>query len=398
MTTAVQRAAIELSQVREQLAELIALPEPTETDLATIDELTGRIPALEKRHRAAQMAEPDPPPPAPEPESGGGGDSLETLIEKFDFGRLLECRAFERAPEGAERELLRERKSDVMASLPLDILFREPVETRATTSGPSSNPRAETWIDRIFSPSVAAWAGSAMRSVGPGERLWHIVSAGGPSVAEKAEGATTDQTAATITSTTGSPKRVPGSYRWSVESAAESPGLEAALRRDLRGLLSAAIDQMVVDDLVAIETATDMSSQLTFALLKGLVSTEVDGKYAVDEMAVRLLCNPTVFARLMAVNPTNDDSVDGASWLRSRGGLRVSDKMPAANSGISDSVFVRTSVRSTSMVSVWADAQVVLDPYTRASQGERVLTVFSLVDHNVIDAGAYSVQGIKTTS
>lgn len=225
------------------------------------------------------------------------------------------------------------------------------------------------------------------------------VSAGGPTVAEKAKSATTDQTAATITSTTGSPKRVPGSYRWSVESAAESPGLEAALRRDLRGLLTAAIDQMVVDDLVAIETATDMSSQLTFALLKGLIAGEVDGQYAVDEMAVRLLCNATVFARLMAVNPTNDDSVDGAAWMRMHsGGVRVSDKMPAANSGISDSVFVRTSVRSTSMVSVWADAQAVLDPYTRASQGERVLTVFSLVDHSVIDAGAYSVQGIKTTS
>lgn len=176
MTTAVQRAAIELSQVREQLAELISVPSPGEDQLQEIDRLTAEIPRLEKRHRAAQMAEPDPPPPEPAPESGGGGDTLEALIGRFDFGRLMECRAFEREPGGAELELLKERGSDPMAALPLDLLFRDgPVETRATTSGPSSNPRTETWIDRVFSPSVAAWAGSAMRSVGPGEKLWHIL-------------------------------------------------------------------------------------------------------------------------------------------------------------------------------------------------------------------------------
>ena len=63
MTTPVQKAAIELSQVREKLAEKITIPEPSESDLKAIDELTGKIPALEKRHRAAQLAEPDPPPP-----------------------------------------------------------------------------------------------------------------------------------------------------------------------------------------------------------------------------------------------------------------------------------------------------------------------------------------------
>ena len=397
--TSLQKITLEQSEARQRLGELAGIAEPSEAECTEMEALTGKLGALEVRYRAAVASEgPAPANGQVEPQLDSEARELVSLEQRVSIGTLLEHRAHERLPDGAELELLQARGSDTGKAVPLDLLLDGPVETRATTSGPTSTTSQETWIDRAFSPSVAMWAGSSFSSVGPGEKLYHILSAG-PSIAEKSEGSATDQTAGTIATKTVKPVRVPGSYRWSVESASESPGLEAAIRRDLRGLLTEAIDQIVIDDLVAIETPTDMSAQLTVALLRGLVAAEVDGLYAVDEMSVRLLCNATVMARLMAVTLSNEDDMDGAAWLRRHtGGLRVSDKMPAAASGISDSVFVRGSVRSTSMVNVWRDAEVVLDPYTRASQGERVLTIISLVTHDVVDAGAYSIQGIKTTS
>ena len=396
--TELQKITLRQSECRSRLGEILALEGDAYTEEVKAEErsLQAELQTLEQRHRSAVLLEPAPTNGQAEPDAEGR--ELASLESRVSMSRLLEHRAHERQPDGAELELLQHRGSDVAKAVPLDLLLDNPVETRATTSGPTSTTASETWIDRAFSPSVAMWAGSSFSSVGPGEKLYHSLSAG-PSVAEKAEGAASDQTAGTISTKTVKPVRVPGSYRWSVESASESPGLEAAIRRDLRGLLTEGIDQLVIDDLVGVETPTDMSAQLTVALLRDLVAAEVDGKYAVDEMAVKLLCNATVMTRLMATTLTNEDDTDGAAWMRRHtGGLRVSDKMPAAASGISDSVFVRTSVRSTSMVNVWRDAEVVLDPYTRASQGERVLTIFSLVNHDVVDAGAYSVQGIKTTT
>ena len=256
--------------------------------------------------------------------------------------------------EGAEKELREAFEITDPSLLPFSVFDQTPAERAeldridklakrqdVTVATPATiGSYQNTIIQRIFSPSVLTRMGARMRMVPVGDQV-HMVITAGASPEFAAKDNAPHYSAATITPTTTTPKRLTTSYRFAVQDLLRVKGLETTLRSDLARALSNRVDVEVLHGSNAAGIQGFLNNAVLAAPGRGAGPTEtfdtavaelteaIDGLYALGAGQVMGVVNPAT-SRHMERTFRGDTEMSVADWLRSRGGgMATSANMPA---------------------------------------------------------------------
>lgn len=418
-----QRKALALSEVRSQLNALIEkrnkLPadqEPTAADVSEMDTATRRVSALEVEYRAALTAEAD-----AEQKRAATDTATEDreakerreLRERSRIGRFIGACIEGRLLDGAEREY---QQAEGLGdhTVPLDLFQVEQraatdgrVEVREVTPAPATtNEMLDPIVPAIFDRSAAAWLGISMPSVGVGDHGYPVLSTsvtGGP----VAKSATAPETAGAFTVTMAQPRRISGGFRFTREDAARLSGMEAALRENISSVLSDALDNQAlngsgsgdgtINGLLNIldDPAAPVSGAETFARYVAAAASHVDGLFAVDLGGVRQLVGVDTYGHMAGAFRSDEDSMTAEGWLMDRtGGVRTSRRIAAPATNVQQAIVRRANPMGdrVAVMPTWAGLRLIRDEYTRAREGEVMVTGFMLVGDVVVLRGGAFVQ------
>ena len=207
-----------------------------------------------------------------------------------------------------------------------------------------------------------------------------------------------NETAATLTANVLDPVRLSASYRMRVEDLNKLRMMEDALRADLQGAMTEAADAQIVagDGTVpnvsgfntALTAATDPTATADFAAYASARAKLVDGRYAENEDAVKILVGASTYQHAATIFQTGS----GTSAL-SRLMPRVSPHIPAAASNIQAAIASRSQGRA--VAPMWPSISIIRDSVSAASKGEVVITAIALWAFKVLDVSGYSALKFK---
>lgn len=424
MTTS-QQLMIRLSEIREKLNQVNDLENPTEEQRAERDRLTAEYPEIEKRFRAAVIVESKETEQRDAGNETGGagretgeGAELRRLQRTARLGRYLEAAVGGVALDGAESELLdalevRNHHGVVAGAvqIPWTLLAEpEPEARAATTSAAYDGPtRSMPILDRLFGKSILGDLGVMLQSVPAGMSEWPLVTAGA-TPAQAAESAAAPSQALRLAPTGLRPLRLAGRMGCTVEASATIPGLEAAMRKDLRAAVEARMSELVLtgDGSGAnptgfynkIAAPDDPGAVAEFAEFAGMAAQAIDGLHAYREGEVAVTTAVDVYQSMAAayLNPGVEAAVEVLE--RRARNVTATSFAPAAVGGISKATILHAGAggagRGDSLGAMWPTMQVIRDPYTDAASGTTWLTWTVLWNVAVAHrAGAYKRIALK---
>ena len=384
--TELQRLTATLAAKRRELRAL-ALDEETTTEALTAGE--AELSLIEKRLEAVKATEPDPDPVSRE---DGEGRELRRLQGRVEVRSYVGAAIDGRAVGGAEAEY-NEALGVGARDFPLRLLAPE---ARATTDVAASTGQG-MWLDRVFEGAAAMHVGVTMPSVPAGVRAYPVTTAG-PAAAQRGRSEAAVDGAWTVGVKEIRPTRNAVRVVFSGEDAARLPGLEAALRRDMRAALVAGIDRAVfvgddganenIADIVGLTTASIAESTVTQAnkakadkVLEVFVDL-VDGLYAGSLGDLRIVASvgtARLWLKTVAAATVENQTVaqflaaSGLAW-RTRAGIDTA----TADGDFAAFVGLGRGIRGAAVAPVWEAARLVHDPYTGAASGETALTLQTL--------------------
>ncbi len=265
------------------------------------------------------------------------------------------------------------------------------VETRAATTVPASVSVAERpLIYGPFATGDAAFFGIAPEIVEVGTAGYPVLTSD-PSV----KGPFTDSTDATETNGVIAlyslpPERVQAGFRYRRTDAARFAGLDTGLREALREALGAAFDAQVVAQIVADVNRTAANAADTFAtVFSRFVYPNVDGTYAADEAALRIMVGADTLTDWAALYRTNNSDASSVAAVRALvGGLRVSANIPDTAANKQD-VLIRKGGNQDFAAAVWENVELVEDRVSAVGTGEVKLTAIMLAAWDVLRSDGF---------
>ena len=354
-----------------------------------------------------------------------------TLRSKATVGGFLTARMQGRMPTGELAEYA--AACGVRDGIPIDIFEKDrPVEHRAdaATGVPATGTGATLAPIQpyVFARSIAPQLGIAMPTVESGAYSEATISTAltaGP----KAKGVKADSTAAVLTPTTATPRRISARLTLNIEDLAAigQANFESALRQNLTMGLSNEYDvQCITGDGVApninglVNQLTDPSDPgdvATFDLLLKAFSDQIDGLWASTLADIALITNPAVYKRsatLFRDTSTDLGSTSFADYAaKFTGGWSCNSRMPATKVNIARAIVYRRggqmldggmggdgammgeAIRTASHP-VWANLTID-DIYSDSGSGQRHVTMHLLVGSKVliVQPDAYDLAEFK---
>ena len=292
-------------------------------------------------------------------------------------------------------------------------LLREP-ETRAdaATLAPATHPTMPNQIQGYaYPPPIHEYVGVQVVPQAEGDAAYPVVSTAltGGMVAAGVAG---DSAAAALTITKhAADRRLQTRLTLRREDLAAYSQTEAAWKMNLVQEQAATLDAQVLtgddsspnlDGLQHQVTITAESTSTTFDLAVGKVAGLVDGLYATDLKAIRLVVNPAVAAWMMksfrstaAVGGENETLWSYLS--RELGGLRASKRMPASASNVAWCIAHRMGVAGQlGVVTNWGGTTIE-DIYSDSKSGLIHCTAVQVVQGvGLLRADAWKAISIKT--
>lgn len=389
-----------LSEIRERLAEISNIDDVTDEIRTESRELRGEMQDVETKYQAALAAEPDDPGETRETTEDAEARERRELKAKARVADFIASALTGRGVSGASAEY-----ADALGTpgqMPLDLL--EP-EAREVTPGPDSETVSTTQptVPFAFAMSDAAALGVAMPTVASGEAHYPALTTA-PPAGMKAKDASADATAAAFTLTKREPGRLTGQFIVRVEDLALLPSMESDLTGAVTSQMSHQMDVQVLtgDGMGAnlsglFAQATDVavaSGRETFATGVARFGALVDGLHATGWGDVRALIGTETFAAYAALFQSNGDMSLYDYLADKLGEIRVSSRMPAvANKGQRGLVVLGGQMQPIT-VPVWRGIEFIVDPYTQAGKGQRVVTAVSLIGSPFVPYGAAQVKEI----
>ena len=400
-----ETAKREYNTLVDAINQLPDTQQPSAEQTAKLTELRTQMDGLETRRVAALATEQRATTEHVEDKTGDGGENKarRELRSRSRLGRYFAAALSGKLLDGAEAEL--SAAAGCSGAVPLELFQPERRTTlqngeqRAVTPSPTTaDENLAPIVPAIFDRSAAAWLGIEMPTVGTGDAGYPILSTsvtGGP----KAKSAEADESAGAFSVTMAQPRRLTGSFRFTVEDAARLVGMEDALRANLSGVLSDALDAQAINGsasgdgtlngLLAIldnPTAPATGAE-SFARYVAAAASHVDGLFAVDLSGIRQLVGVATYGHMASAFRSNNDSMTAEAFLTTRtGGVRTSRRIGAAVSNIQQAI-VRLNNPAGDRVSVmptWEGLELIRDPYTSAGKGEIVVTGVMLVGDVVL--------------
>lgn len=387
--TLIQKLQLKQSELREKINALISTEEKTEAQDAELIELSAAAQKIEPELRAALIVEP--PPDAQETEVAPEERERVELRGKAKLGRYLAAVLGGRPVDGAEREY--SDACDCEGRVPLELF--EPdrplpsTEFRAVTPGVDASQVPASTSPYVFDRTAAASLGIVFDPVEQGVRAYPTISTA-PPAGPVDKGAAALATAAAFALGTRSPKRVASSITTRLEDLAVFPDLEDALRESMMDAVGSAVDKALFTGTGAngqveglFEQATDVTKdtdELTFANAVLAFSNLVDGRHAVDLSSIRTVIGSRTFGKMASTFATGSPSVSVYDYLQSKlGSIRVSNRVPSFAAKGQKSISTLNSSGMALRVPVWTALELVVDPFTGAGTGTRVITATALI-------------------
>ena len=123
----------------------------------------------------------------------------------------------------------------------------------------------------------------------------------------------------------------------------------------------------------------------------------VDGRHANGWGDLQALVGVNTFAKYAALFMSNGD-VSLADYLAGKlGMLRVSTRVPALASMAQKGIVVRSAQAQPITVPIWKGVELIVDPYTQAAKGQRVITAVTLVGSPFIPYGTAQAVEVHPT-
>ena len=398
MTNA-QKVALRLSKVRERLNEISGLEAADFSDEIRTEAgtLQAEYSDLEIRHRAAIVAEP------PETVTEGAEDGEAVEIRKLrpqaKLADSIVAAITGKPVAGASGEY-----ADAMGCpgyTPLDLVLGG-VETRAVTPGPDAETVTATrpTVPAAFARTDAAALGIAMPMVQAGEAHFPALTTA-PPAGPKAKDAAADATAAAFALTKRVPGRITGQFVIRLEDLALLPSMETDLRTAIGAAMADNLDAQVVSGSGVSPNLSGLFNQATDVNAAGAVETFatgvarfaalIDGTHANGWGDVRVLIGTSTFAKYAGLFQSNGD-VSLFDYLSGKlGALRVSTRVPAVSSMAQKALAVLGAQGQPVTVPIWSGVELIVDPYSNAAQGQRVVTAVTLVGSPFVPYGASQV-------
>ena len=330
--TRLQQVQMRQSELRSKLK--VALDTPTEqrsdTFTADVDSITAQMAVLETELRAAMLVEEEP--ETTKVEGTPEDREIRSMVEQANVGAIFEAALERRSIDGVEAELQKHFGLQ-MNQVPLALL-----ETRAVTPAPANvGQTQQPIIPIVFPQSAAAFLGVDMPTVGVGEAVFPVLTAGASAQtpAENTALNPTDDTGA-FSADVLSPTRLQASFLYSREDRARFAGMDSALRENLSLALSDGLDKALLAGTNGLLTGTNLANHNAAAITTydNYVSQfgydRVDGKYAATVGELRTVVGAATYAHMGKVyrNSTVDTPVlDRLMGIT--GGVRVSAHVPA---------------------------------------------------------------------
>ena len=407
--TILQKLQLRQSEIREKLNTLLGLETRTEEQGAELEKLTGEGQKLEPELRAAIIAAPD-------------QEKVTTITVDPEMRERLELRGKARVTDfivarlrgqpvtGASLEYSQAEGCE--GAIPPSLL-REP-ETRAdaATLAPATHPTMPNQIQGYaYPPPIHEYLGVQVVPQGDGDAAYPVVTTAltGGMVAAGVAG---DSAAAALTITKHvADRRLQTRLTLRREDLAAYSQTEAAWKMNLVQEQAATLDVQVLsgddsspnlDGLQHQVIVTAESTSTTFDLAVGKVAGLVDGLYAPDLKAIRLVVNPAVAAWMMksfrstaAVGGENETLWSYLS--RELGGLRSSKRMPASASNVAWCLAHRMGVQGQlGVVTSWGGTTIE-DIYSDSKSGLIHCTAVQVVQGvGLLRADAWKAISVKT--
>ena len=426
-----QKLQIEASEKRQRINELLGKDEKTEQDHSELSDLTKRMQTLEIETRAAIVAEGEEEQRKLGETQDGDGESTElrSLFSRVSLNDYLNPASAGTGLDGAAKELNAALGVSVMGpsggvAVPFHMLMERrdtqpELETRAytDTSNNDGQEMQRPILQRLFGPGVMDYLGVRIDSVPVGRTEWPLLS-GGTSAAQTKEGvAAAAAGRATFNYANMKPKRLTGSYEYTVEMAASVSDLEQALRRDLADVIKSKMTDVLINGTVPTDTnpqriqgfltkvtSSDLGDLATAATFGELHANGVDGVHAEMETQVKSIIGITTYQRAAGVYLAGSGEAGSDLLKRRSGGCYASSYIPDVETHKQSAILHSAgpnggSMRGDSVAAMWATLEVIRDHYTKAGEGGVVLTWITLWDAVVaFRSDAYKHYKLTVTS
>ncbi len=396
-----QKLALEASEKRQKINELLAKDELSPEERSEMETLTKRMSEIETEYRAAVSAEADiAGGDSPNRDNAGDAEERERaeLRGRIRLGNYLLAAVRNETLAGPEAEYnaaMEMRSGD----FPLELLApaEERAEERATT-GVDTTVQPRRWLDRLFAQTAAQRLGITMESVGAGVTSYPVTTAGA-AAAQRAKSEAADDAVWTFAVSELKPTRNSVRAVFSIEDDARVPGLEEALRRDLRMALTEGIDRAIfLGDANATGTDADITGLTTLGGITEQTITQankvkgpetlqaftglVDGIHAMSVGDLRVVAAVGAY-RLWETTIVNSAAENQtlAAFLRTAGmswTTRGEIETDTANNDFGAFVGRGRGLEGAGVCPIWESGTLIRDPYSGAAKGEVAITLHYL--------------------
>ena len=390
--------ALKLSEIRERLNVINALPDADVTDAIRTEEgaLAAKLPTMEQEYREALRTE-DGARTTPTEADAETRERLQ-LVSRASLGAIFARAVEHRATEGAESEL--QAALDLGPNqVPIDLL-RAPVEERAITPAPTHVGASEQAVLMpIFADGDAAFLNVDQVTVPNGDAVFPVLTnrpvVGGP----HADSTEVAETTGAFTAELVKPERLQSAFTYRRVDVARFSAMGESLRAALNESLSEALDVQIVSGADGLLSASNLDAHTqaavdTFATYVSKFGfSRVDGRYAPTAKSIKVLMGSAGYAHAGSVyrgDQSQESAVDRLMTIT--GGVRVSAHVPGVASTKQKAV-VRLGARRDMVAAIWSGISIIPDEVTRAKQGEIVITAVMLAAVKVLrSAGFYKAE------
>ena len=407
-----QRIELQISEQRTKINDILKQETRSQEDLNQLTELTTRSQNLEIEYRAAVVSEGQEEQRKLGETQDGDGETVElrSLFSRVSLNDYLAPASAGTGVDGAAKELNAALGVSVMGpsggvAVPFHMLMErrdsEPELERRAYTDTSNNDGQETQrpiLQRLFGPGVMDYLGVRIDSVPVGRSEWPLISSGTTSAQTKEGSAAAAAVAATFSYANMKPKRLTGSYEYTLEMSASVQDLEQALRRDLADVIKSKMTDTIINGTAPTTqnpqniqgfltkvTSTDFGALATAATFGELHANGVDGIHAEMETQVKSVIGIASYQRSAGVYLAGSGEAGSDLLKRRSGGCYASSYIPAVASHKQSAILHSAgmnggSMRGDSVAAMWPTLEVIRDHYTKAGEGGVVLTWITLWD------------------
>ena len=397
------RIARRQSEIRQQLAELAAKPQPTEDETRSMETLDLEYRTNETRYRAALIAE--------DTERREAGADLETrsdreyseLMARFELRQVALALDTGRTLDGATAEIVTElRNAGGYRGIPVPWAALE-LRTSTIAAGTPDPISTRPIIDRLFPDSIAARMGVQMIAIESGATEWPVSTAGATVGWQATEsGNVGGPTPYQTTDKPLKPDHTLGVQMRLTRKAMMQTGsaLEQAVRRDMNAAMQAELDRVtflgtgsdgqplgVISGRAAYGIALqEVDAAATWSAFRSGVTAFMVANAASGPADVRAMIRPETWDYMDGI--LTGDSGYKFEYDRLREALgsanMTSNALPApAGEPLETTALLTTSTGGIAPIfsGMWGAIDMIRDPYSDAQSGGLRLT--ALATHDV---------------